>query len=86
MSSPAATKRSKSDLAARLLQPMHVRIAGAARTGRKDRLVIVDASLPRRRVGGTVPGTRCSRRVDPAGPGFPGRLRGGARGGRPAGS
>src|SRR5260370_12637555 len=81
MSSPSATKRSKSDLAARPLQPTHVRIAGATRTGRKDRLVIVDASLPRRRVGGTVPSARCARRVDSAVRGFPGRLRGGARGG-----
>src|SRR5260370_12689270 len=88
MSSPSATKRSKSDLAARPLQPTHVRIAGATRTGRKDRLVIVDASLPRRRVGGTVPSARCARRVDSAVRGFPGRLRGGARGGplaRPGG-
>src|SRR5260370_9647801 len=85
MSSPSATKRSKSDLAARRLQPTNVRIAGAPRTGRKDRLVIVDASLPRRRVGGTVPSARCARRVDSAVRGFPGRLRGGARGGRRAG-
>jgi hypothetical protein len=63
MSSPAATKRSKSDLAARSLQPIHVRITGAARTGRKDRLVIVEISLPRRSVCGTVPRARCARRA-----------------------
>ena len=80
MSSPAATKRSKSDLAARPLQPIHVRIAGAARTGRKDRLVIVEASLPRRRVGGTVPGARCARRAGRVARGVGRRRRDGAGG------
>jgi hypothetical protein len=83
MSSPAATKRSKSDLAERPLQPIHVRIAGAARAGRKDRLIIVDVSLPRRSVCGIVPCARCARWAGRVAGGA-GRRRHGGWHGRPA--
>lgn len=44
-SSPAATRRSRSDLTARTPHPTHIRIAGAGRTGRGDRLAISAAKL-----------------------------------------
>ncbi len=68
---PSATRRSKSDLTARAPHPTHIRIAGADRRGRGDRLAILSLSLPRLRAGGTGHRARpapTARRAPPARP------------------
>src|SRR6266699_5731407 len=53
MTSPAATRRSRLDFAARSLQPTQVRIGGIPGTGRSARMVITFMSLPCPRVSDT---------------------------------
>src|SRR6266567_4702120 len=53
ISPPTATTRSKSDLAARLPHPTHVRITDPGMAGNEDRMAALPSSLQGRRVGGT---------------------------------
>src|ERR1700678_2197614 len=52
MASPAATRRSKLDLAVRSLQPTQVRITGTPEARCSARLAIPASSLPRPRIAG----------------------------------